>query len=89
MNFLSAQRWLGIRIELLGALIVFIASVLVISFNGTLGLGAGVVALLIRWSSGLTVSLSFLVDNCAEAEGAVTAIERISRMTDTPPRTRF
>jgi len=89
MNFLSAQRWLGIRIELLGALIVFIASVLVISFNGTLGLGAGVVALLIRWSSGLTVSLSFLVDNCAEAEGAVTAIERISRMTDTPQEPDF
>lgn len=89
MNFLSAQRWLGIRIELLGAIVVFIASVLVISFNGTLALGAGMVALLIRWSSGLTVSLSFLVDNCAEAEGAVTAIERISRMTETPQEPNF
>eukprot|EP00985_Skeletonema_marinoi_P026026 scaffold19758_cov73-Skeletonema_marinoi.AAC.1 len=41
MHFLSAQRWLGIRIELLGAVIVFVASILVISFNGTLTLGAG------------------------------------------------
>ena len=89
MHFLSAQRWLGIRIELLGAVIVFVASILVISFNGTLALGAGLVALLIRWSSGLTVSLSFLVDNCAEAEGAVTAIERISRMTQTPQEPDF
>jgi ABC-type multidrug transport system fused ATPase/permease subunit len=89
MNFLSAQRWLGIRIELLGAAIVFIASILVISFNGALALNAGIVALLIRWSSGLTISLSFLVDNVAEAEGAVTAIERISRMTETPQETDF
>eukprot|EP00986_Skeletonema_menzelii_P000250 scaffold67_cov155-Skeletonema_menzelii.AAC.24 len=89
MNFLSAQRWLGIRIELLGAVIVFIASIIVIGFNGTLGLQAGLIALLIRWSSGLTVSLSFLVDNVAEAEGAVTAIERISRMTDTPQEPDF
>lgn len=89
MNFLSAQRWLGIRIELLGAFIVFVASIIVITFNGTLALEAGVVALLIRWSAGLTVSLSFLVDNCAEAEGAVTAIERISRMTETPQESNF
>ncbi len=89
MNFLSAQRWLGVRIEFLGAVIVFIASILVISFNSTLALGPGLVALLIRWSSGLTVSLSFLVDNVAEAEGAVTAIERISRMAETPQEPDF
>ena len=89
MNFLSAQRWLGIRIELLGAFIVFVASIIVISFNGSLALQAGFVALLIRWSAGLTVSLSFLVDNVAEAEGAVTAIERISRMEDTPQESNF
>ena len=39
------------------------------------------VALLIRWSSSLTISLSFLCDNAAEAEGAVTAIERIQQMS--------
>jgi len=89
MNFLSAQRWLGIRIELLGAVIVFVAGILVISFNGTLALGPGMVGLLIRWSSGLTTSLSFLVDNVSEAEGAVTAIERVSRMAETPQELDF
>ena len=31
--FISSQRWLGIRIELLGSLIVLTSSVLVISLN--------------------------------------------------------
>ena len=89
MNLISAQRWLGIRIELLGAFIVFMACFLVISFNEILALQAGLVALLVRWASGLTVSLSFVVDNFAEAEGAVTAIERISRMTEIPQEPNF
>ena len=33
LNFISAQRWFGIRIELLGDTIVFIATLLVIVFN--------------------------------------------------------
>lgn len=89
LNFISAQRWLGIRIELLGVTIVFVATLLVIIFNEVFGLSAGLVALLIRWSSGLTVSLSFLVDNAAEAEGAITAIERIKKMADTPQEPNF
>ncbi len=89
MNFICAQRWLCLRIELLGVAIVFIATLLVVIFNGVFGLSAGLVALLIRWSSGLTVSLSFLVDNAAEAEGAVTAIERIKRMSEVPQEQNF
>lgn len=89
MNFLGAQRWLGVRIELLGAVIVFSASLLVITFNGFFGLGAGLVALLIRWSAGFTISLSFLLDNAAEAEGAVTAIERIHKMADLTQEANF
>ena len=89
LNFICAQRWLGVRIELLGVSIVFLATLLVVIFNGFFGLSAGLVALLIRWSSGLTTSLSFLVDNASEAEGAVTAIERIKRMYEVPQEQNF
>ncbi|KAL7538808.1 hypothetical protein ACHAXR_008799, partial [Thalassiosira sp. AJA248-18] len=89
MNFLGAQRWLGVRIELLGAVIVFSASLLVIIFNEAFSLGAGLVALLIRWSAGFTISLSFLLDNAAEAEGAVTAIERIKQMSELTQEPNF
>lgn len=89
MNFLGAQRWLGVRVELLGAMIVFSASLAVIIFNERFGLGAGLAALLIRWSSGFTISLSFLLDNFAEAEGSVTAIERIQKMSEIEQEQNF
>jgi ABC-type multidrug transport system fused ATPase/permease subunit len=91
MNFIVAQRWLGVRIELLGAAIVFCTSLFVIIFwdSDFFNLDAGMVALLIRWSSGLTISLSFLCDNAAEAEGAVTAIERIQQMSEIAQELNF
>lgn len=84
LNFISAQRWLGVRIELLGALIVFCAGILVVLFNDALGLEAGIVALVIRWSTSFTISLSFLVDNVSETEAAITSIERIQQMSELP-----
>lgn len=34
LNFVSSQRWLGIRIELLGSVIVLCSSVLIVALNG-------------------------------------------------------
>lgn len=82
MNFIGAQRWLGVRIALLGAVVVFVACLLVITLNKFFNLSAGLVALLVRWSAGFTVALGILLDNATEAEGAVTAIERIQKMTE-------
>ena len=46
--FVSAQRWLAFRIEILGSLIVTMSSLLVITMNGTHGIGAGLSGLLVR-----------------------------------------
>jgi ABC-type multidrug transport system fused ATPase/permease subunit len=54
----------------------------VITLNKFFNLSAGLVALLVRWSAGFTVALGILLDNATEAEGAVTAIERIQKMTE-------
>jgi len=45
--FVSAQRWLAFRIELLGSIIVLVASLLIISMNNTLGIDAGLAGLLV------------------------------------------
>ena len=41
LNFVSAQRWLGLRIELLGSIVVLVSSALVVSLNRTLNLDPG------------------------------------------------
>ena len=84
LNFVSAQRWLGFRIELLGSIVVLAASVLVICFNDIFRIDAGLVGLLILWSSHFTITLGFLVDTVAETEAAITAIERVDAMSRLP-----
>jgi ABC-type multidrug transport system fused ATPase/permease subunit len=91
MNYIVAQRWLGVRIELLGTAIVFCTILFIITSWGMefFTLDAGMVALVIRWSGGVTISLSFLCDNAAEAEGAITAIERIQQILLIPQELNF
>lgn len=84
LNFVTAQRWLGFRIEMLGSVVVLVAAVLVVSMNGVFRIDAGLVGLLILWSSNFTVTLGFLVDTFGEAEAAITAIERVHAMSKIP-----
>ncbi|CAB9504527.1 Oligomycin resistance ATP-dependent permease YOR1 [Seminavis robusta] len=84
LNFISAQRWLGIRIEILGAIIVLCATLLVVTLNGTYALEPGIVALLIVWASNFTITLGFVVDSFSEAEAAITSIERVDAMSRLP-----
>jgi ATP-binding cassette subfamily C (CFTR/MRP) protein 1 len=84
LNFVSAQRWLGVRIEVIGSIVVLTSSVLVVSLNASLGLDAGIIGLLILWSSNFTITLGFLVEAFAAAEAGITAIERVDAMSRLP-----
>lgn len=84
LNFISSQRWLGVRIELLGAIVVLSATLLVVTLNDVVALEPGIVALLIIWSSNFTITLGFLVDSFSEAEAAITSIERVDAMSRLP-----
>ena len=79
-NFVSTQRWLGCRVEMMAAFTVFVPALLVSSLNDHLRLSSGLVGLLIVGSLNFTLALSFLVDLFADAESAITAIERIDAM---------
>ena len=85
LNFVSAQRWLGLRIEIIGSSIVLCCCMLVISLNDKLKIDPGLVALLIMWASGFTITLGFLVDYFAEGEAAITSIERVDAMVAIEP----
>lgn len=84
LNYITSQRWLGLRIELLGSVVVLVSSVLVVSLNQTWQLEAGFAALLIIWSSNYTITLQFLVDTFNEAEASITSIERVHAMCELP-----
>lgn len=84
LNFVSAQRWIGVRMELLGSLVVLVSSVLVVCLNDVWRLEAGLVGLLIMWASHFTITLNFMVDAFGEAEAAITSIERVDAMAALP-----
>ena len=84
LNFVSAQRWLGCRIETMAAITVFVPALLVSCWNDHLRLSSGLAGLLIVGSLNFTLALSFLVDYFAEAESAITAIERVDAMSKVP-----
>ncbi|KAL3924691.1 MAG: hypothetical protein SGILL_000891 [Bacillariaceae sp.] len=89
LNFVSAQRWLGVRMEMLGSIVVLVSSVLLVCLNETLNLPPGLAGLLIMWSSNFTITLNFMVDTFSETEAAITAIERVDAMADLPSEAPF
>jgi len=84
LNFIAAQNWLGVRIELLGSTTVLASCLLVVCLNDVLNIDPGLVALLIIWSSNFTISLSFIVQSVSENEAALTSLERVFAMTMLP-----
>ena len=84
LNFITAERWVGVRIELLGVVLVFVLMFLVVMFNDTFRIDAGLAAMIVIWSSNYTIVLGFLVDTTSEAEAAITSVERIREMSELP-----
>ena len=84
LNYVSVQRWLSVRMEVLGSFVVMICTVLVVCLNDRLQTSAGLAGLLISWSSNFTITLNFLVQTFAETEAVITAIERVNAMAELP-----
>ena len=78
LNFLGAQRWLGLRIELLGALIGMSLSVTIVCFNDSLQIAPGLVGLVIQWGVVFSAALNFFFLRLSESEARITSIERVN-----------
>lgn len=77
MNFLAGQRWLGLRIEVMGASITTACSIIIILANDMLNINAGMVGLLLQWSIVFTSALNFFFLRLTDSEARLTSIERI------------
>ncbi|GAX24232.1 hypothetical protein FisN_4Lu593 [Fistulifera solaris] len=77
MNFLAGQRWLGFRIEIMGASLTTASSLIIILANEMLNINAGMVGLLLQWSIVFTSALNFFFLRLTDSEARLTSIERI------------
>ena len=89
MNFMAAQRWLGVRFQVLGSLAVLFACVFVISYNDKLKIETGLIAILVIWTSNFTISMSFFSQSVSESEAYLTSVERARDMAELPQESPF
>ena len=68
----------------MGSIVVLAASVLVIALNDVFGIDAGLVGLLIIWSTNFSITMGFVVAGMSDSEAAITAIERVDAMSRVP-----
>ncbi|KAI0788813.1 metal resistance protein YCF1 [Abortiporus biennis] len=74
---ISVNRWLAIRLEFVGATIIFVAALLALSALITTGVDAGLVGFVLSYALNTTGSLNWLVRSVSEVEQNVVSVERI------------
>ena len=84
LNFLAAQRWLGLRIEMLGLSINLALTMIIVCANDKLGIETGQVGLVIQWSVVFSAALNFFFLRLSESEARITSIERVHQTTKLP-----
>ena len=89
MNFMAAQRWLGVRFQVLGSLAVLFAGIFVISYNDKLKIETGLIAMLVIWTSNFTVTLGFFSQAVSDSEAYLTSVERAREMAELPQESSF
>ncbi|XP_058820116.1 multidrug resistance-associated protein 1-like [Topomyia yanbarensis] len=77
-----ANRWLAIRLEIVGALVVFFAALFAMLSRETIG--AAMVGLSVTYALQISTVLSFLVRMTAEVETNIVAVERLEEYTVLP-----
>ncbi|XP_014278696.1 multidrug resistance-associated protein 1 isoform X2 [Halyomorpha halys] len=77
-----ANRWLAVRLQILGNLIVFFCALF--SVIGKDSLSPGIVALSVTYALQITQSLTMLTNTSAEVETNIVAVERIKEYAELP-----
>ncbi|KAG8738876.1 hypothetical protein FRC12_016520 [Ceratobasidium sp. 428] len=73
----SVNRWLAVRLELLGSCIVLSAAVLSLVALVTTGVDAGLVGLVLSYGLSTTQSLNWVVRSASEVEQNLVSVERV------------
>ncbi|XP_062436537.1 ATP-binding cassette sub-family C member 2 [Rhea pennata] len=78
-SWIVSNRWLAIRLEFVGSLVVFFSALLAVISKGTLE--GGIVGLSISSALNVTQTLNWLVRMSSELETNIVAVERIHEYT--------
>ncbi|KAK0089852.1 hypothetical protein PV325_005159 [Microctonus aethiopoides] len=77
-----ANRWLSIRLEMVGNMIIFFSALFAVIGRDTLS--AGLVGLSVSYALQITQTLNWLVRMTSDVETNIVAVERIKEFADTP-----
>uniref|UniRef100_A0A915BDK8 ABC-type glutathione-S-conjugate transporter n=1 Tax=Parascaris univalens TaxID=6257 RepID=A0A915BDK8_PARUN len=81
---LVANRWLAVRLELIGNLIVLCSAVFAVLYRDSGGVTAGLVGLSVSYALNITQTLNWAVRMTSELETNIVAVERIKEYTESP-----
>ncbi|EKM50357.1 uncharacterized protein PHACADRAFT_263609 [Phanerochaete carnosa HHB-10118-sp] len=82
---ISVNRWLAVRLEFVGATIIFIAATLSIAALMTTGVDAGLVGFVLSYALNTTSSLNWVVRSISEVEQNIVSVERILHYVELEP----
>ncbi|KAL1999896.1 hypothetical protein VTN02DRAFT_3829 [Thermoascus thermophilus] len=82
---ISANRWLAVRLEFIGSIIILSAAVFaIISVATGSGLSAGMVGLAMSYALQITQSLNWIVRQTVEVETNIVSVERVLEYANLP-----
>ncbi|KAL4264103.1 ATP-binding cassette transporter C [Pleurotus pulmonarius] len=81
---ISVNRWLAVRLEFVGALIIFVAAMLAMTALITAGVDAGLVGLVLSYALNTTSSLNWVVRSASEVEQNIVSVERMVHYIELP-----
>ncbi|KJA15567.1 hypothetical protein HYPSUDRAFT_48272 [Hypholoma sublateritium FD-334 SS-4] len=82
---ISVNRWLSVRLEFVGALIILTVAFLAMSALITTGVDAGLVGLVLSYALNTTSSLNWVVRSASEVEQNIVSVERVLHQTEVSP----
>ncbi|KAG7093889.1 hypothetical protein E1B28_007528 [Marasmius oreades] len=84
LSSISVNRWLSLRLEFVGGLIIFTVVCLAVVQLITTGVDAGLVGLVLSYALNATSSLNWVVRSASEVEQNMVAVERILHQIELP-----
>ncbi|OLL26952.1 Metal resistance protein YCF1 [Neolecta irregularis DAH-3] len=82
---INANRWLAVRLEFIGSLILLVAAMLsVLSLGTKSGISAGLVGLAMSYALQITQSLNWIVRLTVEVETNIVSVERVLEYSRLP-----
>lgn len=81
-GIIASNRWLGIRLEFLGGIVVLATAIFAVLGRGTLS--GGIVGLSLSYALQVTSALNWMVRMTTDLETNIVSVERIQEYSETP-----